>query len=890
MRIVGFLQVRNEVSTGHLERFLKLNMELLDSLYVIDDASDDGTVKALEAVGAHVIRNSQSNFMNEVSNKRVLLEKIKESEEPGTGILWLDADEVLFSSREELHALAKAAFEQGFDSVSLNHLNLWRSENFHRLDDNYASLKPTRLWKLKPEIEFPEKRGLHSQTHPDGLFSTMHSDNFPVVHFGFATLDLIKSKYAHYFRHWQTGYALERLLSESSLELESLERYPFKIGKRWSPPKHEVAPPSKLSPLTLRLEARKLKFEVLRSVTPQVTIVCLIFKSTTWLEFAYGEALRLARQLPKGDVDILFVANDPSAEVSAFLLENRIPHVTFMGRRHPDEWYINSVYRAYNFGVASVQTKYAYLINSDMAFHDLALRNVMSVAAKDCFIATRLVERGRLATGLHGVEKDFGSEPRNFRRKDFQKFATALSLGKTEDGGLFMPLLVHADTFVELGGFPEGNVLETEIDPYIEGRSYKVASKGDRLIPGDKALMMRAALRGVGHKTLFNSLAYHFQEGELYYRRANRVPSGILVANDLVYGVNGEETLWLRLQRRYLNASGIDAVNIADTPLVNVVQRVIAPVRLATRVLARKRKRPPRIYFANATFSLPLFVGLRNLFLLQDRPKSLVWRGLQLLSRVKSDRTLTNDLEFFQQNFKGRTGWVQVATTVKLDASESIGIPRQTGARVGIFVGEFNSTKGIKLLERLVIANQEVDWILVSKRPDDELPSGLETCNHVQVLKSLEQSQLFGTIARADFLVGTSPWETQHLASIEALKLGVPVYITNTGILGFDSIGTQPFGMVVAPEAFVEEFPDFLESLGTFRPKEWCQTYFGLEEEDLYLEIEDQLADTFVFRSSPAWLWTFLGRIVSYSRLRLRQIVRYSIVPTAVAMKRKWRH
>ena len=885
MRIVGFLQVRNEVTTGHLDRFLKINMELLDALYVIDDGSDDGTVEALEAAGAVVIRNSQSNFMNEISNKRMLLERLKESENPGTGILWLDADEVLFTSREELHSLTSSAFVQGFDSVSLNHLNLWRSESFHRLDDNYASLKPTRLWKLKPELEFPEKSGLHSQTHPNGLISTFHSDNFPVVHFGFASLELIAAKYAHYFKHWQSGYALERLLSESSLELESLEAYPFKIGDRWSPNDQDQFPPKKLSPLTLRLEARRLKFEVLRSSTPRVTIICLIFKSTTWLEFAYGEALRLARQLPKGDVDILFVANDPSQEVSNFLIENRIPHVTFSGRKHPDEWYINSVYRAYNFGVASVKTDYAYLINSDMAFHDMALRNAMAAANKNSFIATRLVERGRLATGLHGLEKDFGSEPKNFRRRDFQKFASSLSLNQVEDGGLFMPLLVHVETFGGLGGFPEGNVLESEITSYLEGQSYKVASKGDRLVPGDKALMMRAALRGVSHKTLFNSLAYHFQEGELKHRRKDAPASGFLISNDLIQGVNGEETLWVRLVKKYSNVSSSNVASLENPRPNNVLQAALAPLRLAYRVKRASKLRRYRVYFSNATYFLPIRAAEKNLFLLQDRPMDWGLRTLQKYAVKRADKVLTNDLEYFHANMRKRVSWVQLASTVNgVPARSKLDSERSSELR-GVFVGSFNSTKGVELLATTVLANPEVQWTLVSKYPDDGLPASLAGRPGVEILRKIPQPDLFNLVKSADFLVGTSPWETQHLASIEAVQLGVPVYLTTTGLLGYQAEGFHEWGGAFPRESYLQNFRVFLSKLNEFSPSEFAES-LALAESDLYLEVDEVLESSFVEGRRSRNLANFFGRVRSYVALLLRQFFRYKLVPTLLRIAR----
>jgi len=44
MIITGILQVRNEVISGHLARFLEWNLPILDHLVAYDDCSTDQTV------------------------------------------------------------------------------------------------------------------------------------------------------------------------------------------------------------------------------------------------------------------------------------------------------------------------------------------------------------------------------------------------------------------------------------------------------------------------------------------------------------------------------------------------------------------------------------------------------------------------------------------------------------------------------------------------------------------------------------------------------------------------------------------------------------------------------------------------------------------------------
>lgn len=884
MRVVGFLQVRNEVESGHIERFLKMNLELFDALYAFDDSSDDETPDLLEAAGAVVLRSKENNFQNETENKIKLLGAIKNAEVEGTAIVWLDADEVIYATRAELEDLISHAFQSGFDSISLNHLNLWKSKSHYRLDDGFNSLKPVRVWKLHPGLRFSSTPGLHSQTHPEGLIATKHHDVFPVVHYGFASYELILSKYANYYLHWQRGYALERLVSEKSLDLRRVDSYPYALGSRWST-KEETASlmPEKASPFQVRLDALAAKLEALKNSTSEVTVVCLIYKSTSWLEFAYRQMLKLSRQFPKGSVELLFVANDPSEEVVDFLKDNFVPHVVHRGRKDPDEWYINSVYRAYNFGVSQVKTPYAYLINSDMAFHSQALRSIMRVASDSALVASRLIELGRLPSGQYGVEKDFGKNPKSFRENDFQKYAERLRRNKVVDGGLFMPLLVNVDTFSRLGGFPEGNILEEDLDKYISNKTFRIAQKGAQLVPGDQAFMLRAESLGVKHQTMFDSIAYHFQEGELRDKKNRRPPSGVLIANDLITGINGEETLWNRIASKFSQSSELDPVTLEGEISQGKLQSLLSPVKLFLRASIRGRRAKPRIFFANASFQIPLRIGLINAVLLQDRPKRFPWKMLQKIQLVASDRVFTNDLEFFESNIKRRVSWFVIRPNSLLTETYK---KNKTGEPLnGIFVGAFNATKGIRLLEEVIRANPEIKWTVVTKYEEDLLPPGL-TRENVTAKSMLDQRDLFDLIRDSDFLIGTSPWETQHLASIEALILGTPVFITPTGVLGYKATGEHDWGLVSSEDTFLDNFAKFVSNFDSYDTIPFARQCLSLFEEELWLDLEEELQRSFLLESKRSELRRTMGRINSLIALSIRSFARNHLIPFAMQARR----
>jgi hypothetical protein len=181
MKIIGFLQVRNEVSTGHLQRFIERNLELFDKLYVYDDASTDGTDELIAKHTSFLIRAKDSKFSSELAIKAQLLQQVQADCDEGDAILRLDADEILYASKSELSELIKESFSLGFDSISLPHRNLWRSSAWFRVDDGYNSFRPSRIWRVSSNLSFPQSFGLHVTSDPQGLKATRHVDKFPVT-------------------------------------------------------------------------------------------------------------------------------------------------------------------------------------------------------------------------------------------------------------------------------------------------------------------------------------------------------------------------------------------------------------------------------------------------------------------------------------------------------------------------------------------------------------------------------------------------------------------------------------------------------------------------------------------------------------------------------------
>lgn len=229
MKIIGFTQHRNELSKGNLHNWLKC-MDMCEKIYVYDQASDDGSLEVLKNNEKVVLIESPINdFKNENLCKKRLLEKLL-SEHPDTDwILWMDCDyilsnNVLKDNFSGFFEMIKKAEQEGYGAISFGHYNLWRSDTYYRVDDNYHishSGGRISLWKNNGQLRFVPQAGLHNSPQPAGLGRSFRAD-CDLIHRGFATDYQIITKYDTYKSFGQKGWDLERLLSERSLTVQRL--------------------------------------------------------------------------------------------------------------------------------------------------------------------------------------------------------------------------------------------------------------------------------------------------------------------------------------------------------------------------------------------------------------------------------------------------------------------------------------------------------------------------------------------------------------------------------------------------------------------------------------------------------------------------------------------
>lgn len=234
-----------------------------------------------------------------------------------------------------------------------------------------------------------------------------------------------------------------------------------------------------------------------------IEIISLIYKSKQYFDFIYSELIKIPK-IDGIDIKLRIVGNDPVTEfVSPD--ESKVKYHIYKDP-HPDAYYINRVYRCYNWAVQTSEAEVVCLINSDMYFCEGWLENLVKHYDEVNIPCSRLIESGKLRSGMYGISIDFGRTPLTLRRLDIEFFAKTVSEDKSVIGGLYMPFLIGKERFLEAGGYPEGNVYEDGIG----------TCNGNVTMSGDTYFFREVLEKqfGMRHITVFDSFCYHTQEGE----------------------------------------------------------------------------------------------------------------------------------------------------------------------------------------------------------------------------------------------------------------------------------------------------------------------------------------------------------------------------------------
>jgi hypothetical protein len=248
----------------------------------------------------------------------------------------------------------------------------------------------------------------------------------------------------------------------------------------------------------------------------EVEVIAMVYKSTKFLDFIVDQLGNF--QPDYSDIKYYYriVANDPTPAVIASLEAKfkcgDITAFDIYNDLNPDDYYLNRVYRAWNYCVNSSKRENVILVNSDMAFSDGWIEALFQHHDGINIPCSRLVESGKLEVGCGipnrgwATAMNFGTHPDNFNSASWLGSANISRVDRAEPNGLYMPCLFNVERFKEAGGYPEGNIYDTGIGKF-----------GDRFIKSGDDYFFHDVLEkqfNMKHITVFDSLVYHMQEGE----------------------------------------------------------------------------------------------------------------------------------------------------------------------------------------------------------------------------------------------------------------------------------------------------------------------------------------------------------------------------------------
>jgi glycosyltransferase involved in cell wall biosynthesis len=147
-------------------------------------------------------------------------------------------------------------------------------------------------------------------------------------------------------------------------------------------------------------------------------------------------------------------------------------------------------------------------------------------------------------------------------------------------------------------------------------------------------------------------------------------------------------------------------------------------------------------------------------------------------------------------------------------------------ARVALFIGRAESTKGFDEVVALAKARPEVTLLAAGVAPQAGLPANLLAQGVVGA------DVMVRLLAASDVVVLPSRYEGCSFALIDAVAGDRPIVTTATGC--FDVVGEHPFGMVVPLTPGAPVAPDFIEAVDSvlaapqrFKPLAACKERFS---------------------------------------------------------------
>lgn len=234
MRVLGFSCVKNEAGR-YLASCLSWNGDILDSMFVYDDCSDDDSVNVAFDNGAVVsVRPSTvSSFMEHEARFRYAawleFERVVEPQ-VGDWVLSFDADEFLVTDGVDRRAVVESEIRKaqsfGKSSIMLHFPEVFFFDGDQvavRKDGYWDTIYGPRLFAYKPDGVWADVvMGCGAQPSYVAKSSSYSSSNISMLHFGYASeadRSMKWERYTSVYDHGHSNTHIQSIVTSPRLEL-----------------------------------------------------------------------------------------------------------------------------------------------------------------------------------------------------------------------------------------------------------------------------------------------------------------------------------------------------------------------------------------------------------------------------------------------------------------------------------------------------------------------------------------------------------------------------------------------------------------------------------------------------------------------------------------------
>jgi len=241
----------------------------------------------------------------------------------------------------------------------------------------------------------------------------------------------------------------------------------------------------------------------MKIINKNIEIIGLIYKSTDYLELLNSQLKSDYCKVEGWNIGIRIVANDANEKIINKLKDLDIKYSIYNDPK-PNDYYLNRVYRCWNYAGSTSLYDNICFVNSDMIFSKNWLSNLLKHHNGINIPTSRLVESGKMTSGTHGISYNCGRSPKLINFELWEKYSEWTKKDETHKNGLYMPCVFEKLRFIESGMYPEGNI-------YLDG----IGTLNGFIQSGDDWYFRKLEnLYNMQHITVFDSLVYHIQEGE----------------------------------------------------------------------------------------------------------------------------------------------------------------------------------------------------------------------------------------------------------------------------------------------------------------------------------------------------------------------------------------